>query len=233
MKFEEEYFTSQYKKYFRINFFKKCEYQSYVKYLFKLRQGTLLDCGCGLGNFLRFAEKKFETMGFDVSKYAISKAKIILNKSKIWVGSVEEKIPLKDKSVDIVTAFDVVEHLYEHDIFFNEVYRILNNQGIFLIRIPNMDSWTLKKKGREWYGYQDKTHISMKQKDYWLNVLNDTGFNVIETGTDLIWDTPIFSKIPNILQRIFFKGSKLIMQLYKPFFHVNWGDNLIIICRKE
>ena len=71
MKYGERYFTSHYSNNMEINLFKKLAYQSYVKYLFKLRHGTILDCGCGIGNFLRFAEQKFITMGFDISDYAI------------------------------------------------------------------------------------------------------------------------------------------------------------------
>jgi len=233
MRFSKEYFTSHYRKQFEINFFKKIAYQSYVKYLFKLKQGTLLDCGCGIGNFLLFAEQKFKTKGFDISEYAISQAKSRLTHSELWVASATKKIQLENETVDVITAFDIVEHLIDHEHFFIEVKRILAHQSIFLIRTPNLNSWALRKKGEKWFGYRDKTHISLKTRNDWINILNNIGFDIIETGSDLIWDTPIFTKIPNIFQKILFKGSKFLFQLFKPFASVNWGGNLIIICRKS
>lgn len=232
MKFGEKYFASHYKKQFKINCFKRLAYQSYVRYLFKLRQGTLLDCGCGIGNFLRFAEQKFITMGFDISEYAILQAESYTKSSKLWISSTLKKIPLENETVDVVTAFDIVEHFTEHEIFFREVNRVLCSEGIFLIRTPNLNAWALKKKGSNWYVYRDETHISLKQKEYWLYLLYNTGFNVISVGTDLVWDTPVFTSIPHLVQKIIFKGSKFISQLYSPFAHVDWGDNLIIVCRK-
>jgi len=232
MRFKKNYFTSHYRKQYKVNYFKKTAYNSYVKYLFNLKQGTILDCGCGIGNFLRFAEKKFVAMGFDISDYAISQAKNNTKKSKLWVSSVEKVIPLKDEYADVVTAFDIVEHFTDHDFFFKEVRRIMHPQGVFLIRTPNLNSYSLQRKGKTWYGYRDDTHISLRYKEYWFHVLTNTGFSILDYGTDLIWDTPVFSNLTKTIEKLIFKGSKMLFQYYKPFAHVDWGDNLIILCKK-
>ena len=232
MIYDEKYFKIHYKKQSNINLFKKLSYLSYVKYLYKLRDGRLLDCGCGIGNFLIFSERKFVVMGFDISEYAVSRAVTRTKNANLWVASVLNKIDLEDQSVDVVTAFDIVEHIIGHDFFFNEVHRILCHEGVFLLRTPNLKSWALKRKGVNWYGYRDKTHISLKETAYWIRELRKTGFYVTDIGTDLVWDIPIFTNIPRLLEKMLFQGSKFLWQLYMPFAHVCWGDNLIIVCKK-
>ena len=53
-----------------------------------------------------------------------------------------DPIPLQDESVDIVTLFEVFEHLYVDPMFLiEEVNRVLKPDGLFLISSPNSCSW--------------------------------------------------------------------------------------------
>ena len=48
------------------------------------------------------------------------------------------RLPYEDKSFDLITCFDVVEHLPGHPMKqFEEVYRILKENGIFILSGPN------------------------------------------------------------------------------------------------
>jgi len=48
------------------------------------------------------------------------------------------KIPLKTGSVDFVFAGEIIEHLYNPQIFVSEVSRVLKPNGMFLVTTPNM-----------------------------------------------------------------------------------------------
>lgn len=46
------------------------------------------------------------------------------------------KLPLKDNSLDLITAFDVLEHIEDDDAAVQEIRRVLRPSGTFLIAVP-------------------------------------------------------------------------------------------------
>ena len=49
-------------------------------------------------------------------------------------------IPLSDKSVDIIVAGEILEHIYNSKKFINEIKRILKNDGYIILSCPNICS---------------------------------------------------------------------------------------------
>ena len=47
-------------------------------------------------------------------------------------------LKLPDNSVDFAYALEVIEHLWNVDIFISEVYRILRSEGVFFVTTPNL-----------------------------------------------------------------------------------------------
>ncbi len=47
-------------------------------------------------------------------------------------------LPIKNSSVDVVTSFDMIEHLYDPDKFLKETKRILKKDGILILSTPNL-----------------------------------------------------------------------------------------------
>lgn len=59
------------------------------------------------------------------------------------VGSVEE-IPLSDSTFDIVSAFDVIEHVEDEHKGLTEIHRILKSGGYFMMSVPAYQwAWSL------------------------------------------------------------------------------------------
>lgn len=52
-----------------------------------------------------------------------------------------EALPLEEQSVDLVTAFEVVEHLCDKDNMLEEVYRVLKQGGLLILSTPNLVAW--------------------------------------------------------------------------------------------
>jgi 2-polyprenyl-3-methyl-5-hydroxy-6-metoxy-1,4-benzoquinol methylase len=98
-------------------------------------KGNLVDIGCGNGWFLEVAKKNFMVSGVE------------LNNSLLSFTSKKLKIPvyrkinlLKDKDFDVITLFDVIEHVSKPMDYLKKVSKKLKKGGIILIYTPNKDS---------------------------------------------------------------------------------------------
>lgn len=87
----------------------------------------LLDAGCGTGNILRLTENKVGLLaGVDVSAECLKSSS---RYTKSLICSDCSCLPFKGGSVDIITAYSVLHHLYDFKKFLREAYRILENGG--------------------------------------------------------------------------------------------------------
>jgi 2-polyprenyl-3-methyl-5-hydroxy-6-metoxy-1,4-benzoquinol methylase len=114
-------------------------YQDFLRRFVVGRSGRLLDIGCGLGFFLRrVAEVSgWEAYGSEISPAAARYAREKLGTSKILCGPPEE-IDLPQESFDIVTLWDVLDHLARPDPLLGRCRALLKSGGICFIRTPNI-----------------------------------------------------------------------------------------------
>ncbi|MCL5113968.1 MAG: class I SAM-dependent methyltransferase [Patescibacteria group bacterium] len=105
----------------------------------KERGISLLDFGCGKGSVLEEILKlnpTLKTTGVDVSKQAIKYIKNRIPKQRFLAISEGKKLPFKTDSFDFITALDVLEHVYDTELVFSELARILKPGGKILITVP-------------------------------------------------------------------------------------------------
>lgn len=60
------------------------------------------------------------------------------NGVKMYFGDLNKHWPLKDQSVDCVTATEVIEHMIDVDNFLSEIKRILKPKGLVIISTDNL-----------------------------------------------------------------------------------------------
>ena len=116
--------------------------------------GKVADLGCGGGYNIRrmlemSANAKF--IGLDISDESVKKAQKV-NKSEIGkrvkvIKGSAEKLPFKDNSIDLITAFETVFFWKKPEKAFREIYRSLVKYGCFAVinnyGDPNVD-WEKK-----------------------------------------------------------------------------------------
>ena len=93
----------------------------------------VLEVGCGAGRMakaIKFYRPDLEVLGIDISKRAISEAKLNSQGVKFLVGDAYQ-LPFEDKSFEAVLMFDLLEHLEEPLEALREVKRVLKPKGIF------------------------------------------------------------------------------------------------------
>lgn len=102
---------------------------------------SILDLGCGTGNFLKKLEKRFNrTVGIDISKDMIEIAKQNCPTTKFLVASVTD-FNLEEEFDLITCNFDMINHLnsiFDWETCFNLVFKHLKSDGVFLFDINTM-----------------------------------------------------------------------------------------------
>jgi len=100
----------------------------------------LLDFGCAVGSFLSMAKTAgWEARGIDISEYAVSYCRNTLG-HEANSGELKD-VNFPNEEFDVVTMWDVIEHLTDPLAELREVNRILKPGGIVLVDTPNEDSF--------------------------------------------------------------------------------------------
>ncbi len=99
--------------------------------------GELLEVGFGTGLLLVLArENGWNVQGLDVSEYIVKKAKEQYSLD-VWCAKLEDS-SLADDSFDVVVLRQVLEHVYDLEPFMKKVWRILKDDGLLFVEIPNI-----------------------------------------------------------------------------------------------
>lgn len=141
-------------------------------------QKKLLDVGAGTGVFLSFArDAGYRVTGNDIAAYAIQS--IRQKGIAVIPGSIEKNKSPKVK-FDIITAWDVIEHLSRFSAAFKYLQMLLKPRGFFFLTTPFTDSIDCKILGPRWYGYKKiPEHLIFFNKKSMKFLLESYGFEVI------------------------------------------------------
>jgi SAM-dependent methyltransferase len=97
--------------------------------------GSVLDVGCGIGNFLAFAtERGIRAVGTDVEERAIATAR---ERGHQAFGPAEVDAAVPDGSIDALTMWDVVEHLTDPAAVLGPMAAKVRPGGALLFETPD------------------------------------------------------------------------------------------------
>lgn len=141
----------------------------------------LLDLGCRDGSLTQFYVGGNDVVGCDIDREALRRCGEKLGIPTQWLD-LNERFPFEDASFDVVTAGEILEHVYRPEEFLSEIGRVLRPGGIFIGSVPN--AFHLKHRlqflmGREFEG--DPTHLRKFNPRILKETLNKNGFVVEET----------------------------------------------------
>jgi methionine biosynthesis protein MetW len=125
---------------------------------------TLLDIGCGDGLLLSLVkEKGIEAKGLDISEKGAEKARA--KGLEVVVTDIGDRIPFPDNTFDIVTALDVLEHLYAPEELLNEATRV--SKRWIIVSVPNFNS--VAARMQVLLGAVPENNHPHKGHVYWFN----------------------------------------------------------------
>ncbi|MCU0421410.1 MAG: class I SAM-dependent methyltransferase [Bacteroidia bacterium] len=99
------------------------------------------DIGCADGYGTQYlASFTASTVGVDYSEETVAEArkKHAAKTNLTFKSGSVPPIPLESESVDVLTAFQFIEHIHDRPGFIKEVYRVLKPGGVFLCSTPNI-----------------------------------------------------------------------------------------------
>ena len=107
------------------------------------RGGRLLDIGCGLGDFLFKAQKAgYSVTGIDFSPNCIEIASRRFGIKNLYPMTLEEfATEQPDNRYDVITFFEVLEHLDNVTNFLRQVKTLLKPGGYIACSVPNRAKW--------------------------------------------------------------------------------------------
>jgi len=145
-----------------------------------LAEKSLLDVGCGEGYFLSVAKESCaRCVGSEFSAHLRAFAH---EKTGLTIYS-EPLETFPDRDFDIITAFDVIEHIPEPLLFIQAATDLLSPGGHILIYTPNFDSFSVRVM-REHSSIVDGTEHVVLFNHTSLKKLGDrAGLQVVHTET--------------------------------------------------
>lgn len=186
-----------------------------------------------MGHLVAQLEDTFETTGIDLNHWAVKQSQSVAQKSSLQTASAQE-LPFSDNSFNVVIIKHIVEHLPNPEQALNEIGRITEKGGTLILATPNLGSMLKPWKGNKWIGYQDPTHISLKQPQEWLALIQSAGFELQSVFSDGFWDVPYIRFVPKQIQKLIFGslgGIQAITGIV--FLPMTWGESILVIAKKK
>lgn len=116
----------------------------------EVRMGRLLDVGCGRGRFLAAAlERGWKAVGLDVSPAAAAMARSASG-APVFEGELTADRPTELEPVDVLTLWDVLEHLADPVAALAAAPRWLKPGGLLFVQTQNVNSIAAAWLGSRW-----------------------------------------------------------------------------------
>ena len=139
---------------------------------------TLLDVGCGTGDFLKTAlNAGWEVQGVEPNERARAIANRKTNNKVDTPGALDN---FQDASFDVITLWHVLEHLPNLEQQIKMLSRLLKRDGILIIAVPNFKSYDAKHYKTFWAAYDVPRHLWHFSKDSIKKLFSDIGMTLYQ-----------------------------------------------------
>jgi ubiquinone/menaquinone biosynthesis C-methylase UbiE len=204
------------------------------------KAGNILDIGCGDGGFLSVfsLDKNWKAYGVEPnpSGYALSREKLgeaVFNKEL-------SDCNFPDAYFDVITMWHVLEHIYEPNSLLSEINRVLDNRGVFIVGIPNINGMGFKLAKENWFHLDAPRHLYHYDPRTVTKILIKNGFEVLKINFPFAeYPLDLFHSLLNSLEKnkfiriavilpllILSSVSKLVCSFLKI------SETIIVFCRK-
>ena len=143
-------------------------------------RGRILDVGAGPGLFLDEARKRgWKTAGLEPAAWASAYARDTLGLPRVRTGDTAALAEFPAGSFDVVTAFDVIEHVADPLKFARSLARVVKPGGCLVLTTPRLDSPLARFMGKRWYCIFP-AHLHYFTRPSLTKTLRGAGFEIVD-----------------------------------------------------
>ncbi len=189
------------------------------------KKSKILDVGCGNGIFLQAIARAGHTpVAMDIAP------KIIEHMKKIGIQGYTKLSKIPEKSFDAATAFDVIEHTIDPQLFVREVKATLKKNGVVMFTTPNLVGVSGRILRTKWHAFGPGGHNVLFSPQSLKLILENNGFEILSLKTDTF--TQWFVPSTTLPKKI---ANKILYTLFSPIKEYAYahylGDNIEFIAR--
>ena len=207
-----------------------------------LHGGTLVEVGCGYGQFcteINALNVFDEILGIEPTP---DLASICRKKNIEVIENSYENISF-DESIDFIVHFEVIEHLFSPKDFVNWCYTSLKKGGYMVATCPNVAGLETTLLGKE-SNAVDHEHINLFSPDSIKILLKKCNFEIIELSTPGVLDIDLvrravkeeryeIDQIDPIIKEILFHSNKQVQKKFLLLLQeAHLTGNLMVIAQK-
>lgn len=140
---------------------------------------SLLDFGCGTGDFLAYVKsKKITAVGVEPDEQARTVAKDVNN---VDTYSIEQSKNIEHNKYDAITLWHVLEHIHDLHQQINYFNNWLKPKGKLFIAVPNIESYDAAFYGKYWDALDVPRHIYHFSPTNIKQIVEQHNFTLIAT----------------------------------------------------
>jgi putative flippase GtrA/SAM-dependent methyltransferase len=195
------------------------------------KPGKVLDIGCYLGVFLDVARSRgWQTAGVEPSAWAAERTR---KKGHEVINAPLRRSELAPESFDLVTLWDVIEHLHDPLGQLREIHGLLRPGGIFALTTMDTGSLYAKMGGRRWPWYM-RMHLYYFTRGTLTRMLDLAGFEVlkIERAKRIVSLRYFMEKAAAVVGVLGPVLRAAALPFGSVYVTVDFGDNMIVVARK-
>jgi ubiquinone/menaquinone biosynthesis C-methylase UbiE len=173
-----------------------------------IRKGSLFDLGAGWGHFMLAGKE----LGYDVYGIEISEQPYLycVNDLKLPVDHIDFFKMDESKKFDVITMWDVLEHIDRADEFLDKCSKISKPGGYLFLQVPQIDSYFAKRHRDQWK-MMGLDHVNYFGKKTITRILEAHGYEVLEIKSSFEIKLFIMYTVLPLIKR-FKKSRKATMQ---------------------
>ncbi len=125
-----------------------------------------LDIGCAYGYLVEQARiLDVEAYGVDISSFALRQEKSVRD---YLIQGLADAIPFVEDSFDVISLFDLIEHVENPGLVLDQVEKVLKHEGFCFLSTPD----PLK------FSREEPTHIHERPPSFWVRLFQQRGWYV-------------------------------------------------------
>lgn len=176
--------------------------------------GALLDVGCGDGSFMSYMSALgWDVFGVETNKDIVNDISEEVRRKIRFVAMGLDEARFEDDLFDVVTLWNVFEHISDSDNLLNTIKKILKANGLLVMQVPNIESLEARIFKANWVHLDPPRHLHHFSPATLTSVLSKNNFKIKAINYHSPIDKSYRGSFENLLK------AKLQMPINQYLFH--------------